>query len=385
MSLDPEKGQSMRGPVSRPTYDWKPQSTFAPSSQVQIMRTAPPAHPPSTILQGSAPRPFLLGSSLFQPHKKPGRMDSYTRLLTPEPLSHSHSPLRSLNDSEILVRTTVVQTPMVPASALAAELSLPPRARQRHTDTAPLQLLPTADPSQNGLTPYSPSRHFRISGALSPIQESPSVPPSAAPFQEVTLHSPAVSRLPSIDGVSPLVNLYFSRTSTESDLPALPAPAIPRDSSVVLPITGHVPAARSVPAALSVGSQAVTPCEGVISPPEAALAIGGGYGRRPFAAIPESPPAHVVSPADLTDPSQYSDSEDETPPLVRQKPQPSPLLAILQPTQPLRFSRVNARPSPSSEQRLWDPPRTFLDRSAPRALPIPPSVPRRPSIYSQPS
>jgi hypothetical protein len=389
MSLDPEKGQSMRGPVSRPTYDWKPQSTFAPSSQVQMMRTAPPAHPPSTILQGSASRPFLLGSSLFQPRKKPGRTDSSTRLLTPEPLSHSHSPSRSLNDSEILVRTTVVQTPMVPASALDAELSLPPRAIRRHTDTGPLQLLPTTDPSQNGLTHYSPPRHSRISGRLSPIQESPSIPRSSAPFQEVTLHSPAVNRPPSIDGISPLVRFYFSRTSTESlDLPPLPALAIPRDSSVVLPITGYVPAARSVPAALSVGSRAVTPCEGVVSPPEAALSIGAvgrGYGRRPFAAIPESPPAHVVSPADSTDPSQYSDSEGESPPLTRQKPRPPPLLPVLQPTQPLRFSRGSARPSPSSEHRLWDPPHTFLDRFAPRALPIPPSVPRSSNTYSQPS
>jgi hypothetical protein len=151
----------------------------------------------------------------------------------------------------------------------------------------------------------------------------------------------------------------------------------------------YVSPARSVSAALSVGSQAVTHREGVISPPEAALsigAVGGGYGRRQFsAASPDSPPALVVSPANSTDQSQYSGTEGESPPLTRQKPRPPPLLPVLQPTQPLRFSRGSARPSPSSEHRLWDPPHTFLDRFAPRALPIPPSVPRSSNTYSQPS
>lgn len=382
VSSDPEKGQSKRGPVSRPTYDWNPQSTFAPPSQAQITRTAPPAHPPSTILQRSAPRTLFLGRSLFQPRKNTGSMDSSTRLLTPEPLSRSHSPSLSLNGSEISVVTTVVQKPVVPASVLDAEPSPPRPVIQRHTETGPLQLL-TADPPQNGFVPYSPPRHSRIYSSLSPIPGSPSIPQSAAPFQEITLHSPAVNRPPTTDGIGSLVNLYFSRKSTESlDLPPFPSTAVPRDSSVSLPFTGYVPPARRVPAATSVGSPAVIPHEGVVSPPEAALSVGGGYGRRPPVATPNSQPAPVISPVDSTEPSQYSDSEAESPPPAPQRPQPPPLLPVLQPTQPLRFSRV---PGTSSEHRFLDPPRTS---SVQRALPIPPSQlggQRSPSVYSQAS
>ena len=382
VSSDPEKGQSKRGPVSRPTYDWNPQSTFAPPSPAQIMRTAPPAHPPSTILQGSVPRTPFLGRSLFQLRKKTGSMDSSTRLLTPEPLSRSHSPSPSLSGSEVSVVTTVLQKPMVPASVLDAKPPLPPPVIQRHTETGPLQLL-TADPPQNGFTPYSPPRLSRIYGGLSPIPGSPSIPQSATQFQDVTLHSPAVSRPPTTDGIGALVSLYFSRKSTESlDLPPLPSPAIPHDSSVVLPFTGYVPPARRVSAATSVGSQVVVPHEGAVSPPEAALSVGGGYGRRPPVATSNSRPALVVSPVGSTDPSQYSDSEAESPPPAPQRPQPPPPLPVLQPTRPLRFGRV---PGTSSEYRLLDPPRTS---SVPRALPIPPSQPsglRSPSVYSQAS
>jgi hypothetical protein len=393
LSSDPEKGQSKQGPVSRPTYKWDPKSTFAPPSQAQIMRTAPPAHPPSTILQGLAPRPLFLARSLFQPRKKTGSTDSSTRLLTSEPLSRSHSPSVSFDGSEISVATTIVEKPMVPASVLGLELSLPPLAIQRHPESGPLQL--TTDSPQNGLTPYSPPpRHSRISSGLSPVPGSPSVPQSAAPFQEITLHSPAVNRNrpPTTSGISSLVDLYFSRKSTESlYLPPLPAPAVPHDSSVVSP---YVSPARGVSAALSAGSHAVTHHEGVISPPEPALslgAFGGGYGHREFsAASPDSPSVPVVSPANSTDPSQYSGTETGSPPPAPHEPLPSsPPLPILQPTQPLRFSKVawvNARTSTSSGRRLLDPLRTPPDRPVLRALPVPPSVAggqRSPIVYSQ--
>ncbi len=395
---DSEKGRSERGPVSRPTYDWKPQSTFVPPPQAQIMRTAPPAHPPSTILQVSAPRPLTLGRPLFQPHKRTGSSGSAARLLTPEPLSRSQSPSPSLDGSEMSVATTIVQKPIMPASVLDAELSLPPSAIRKHTETGPLLQLPIVDLPQNsstGLTPYSLSRPSRFSSSLSPIPGSPAVPQSAAPFLEVTLHSPALSRSATTDSVGSVVSMYFSRKSTESsDLPPFPAPAVPRDSSVGLPLSDYVPPARRVPAALSVGSQEVTR-EGVISPPKA-TAVGGRYGRmRSSAAIPDSPPVHV-SPVDSTDASHYSDTEAGTPPPAPQEPHPPPpmLPVLLQPTQPLRFSRgatVNARPGTTSERRLLDP--QSLDRSVSRALPNPPSRPppsrpggqRNPITYSHAS
>ncbi|KAF8274763.1 hypothetical protein EI94DRAFT_479978 [Lactarius quietus] len=397
VSSDPEKGKSKRAPISRPTYDWNPQSTFAPPSQAQMKRTAPPAHPPSTMLQVSDPRPLFLGRSLFQPRKMTRSTDSTTHLLTPEPLSRSHSPSLSLDGSQILVTTTVVQKPPVPPSVLDVELSFPPSAIQKHTETGPLQLV-TADHPQNVLTSYSPPRHSRISSGLSPIPESSSIPQSAASFQEVTLHSPTANRPPTTDGIGSFLSFYLSRRSPESlDPPPLPDPAVPRGSSAGLHLTGYVPPARRVPAASSVGAHAVTLHDGVISPPQAALsidAVGSGYGRRRSSTVTsDSPPAPTVSPADSTDRSQYSDTEDEIPPPAPLKPLPSPLpsLPALQPTQPLRFSRVamvNARPSTSSEHRSLDSPWTPLGRRVPRALPKPPSQlggQRSPSIYSQAS
>lgn len=266
---DSEKGRSKLGPISRPTYDWKPQA----SPQAQFTRTAPPARPPSTILQESAPRPLSFGRLLFRPHKKSG--SSSTRLLTPELLSRNHSPSSSLNGSKI--------------------------------------------------------------------------------------------------------------SATESDLPPFPAPAVPRDSPVDSTLSDYV---RRVPAPSSVGSQAVIPREGVVSPPEVALSIGAaaarGYGSmRQLPSIPDSPPAPVVSPGDSTDASHYSDTESWTP----QEPEPSLVLPVLQPTRPLRFSRgtkLNAGP----ERHLLDPPqssRISLDPSMPRALPTLPSRPgrqRSSSVYS---
>lgn len=381
LSSDSEKGQPKRGPISRPTYIWDPQYTFAPPSQPQMMRTAPPAHPPSTILQGSAPRPLFLAGSLFQPGRKTGSTYSSTRPLTSESLSRSPSPSVSLSGSEISVATTIVEKPMVPASVLDAELSLPPLAMQRHPESGSLQLL-TADSLWNGLTPYSPPRHSRISNA---IPGSPSIPQSAAPFQEVTLHSPAVNKPPTSEGgISSLVNLYFSRKYTESfDRPPRPAPAVPHDSPVVLPPTSCVSAGRSVSAALSVGAQVVTHHEGVISPPEPALslgAVGGGYGPPQFSFSAASP---VVSPVNSTNPSQYSSTEAGSPPPELQEPLPPPPLPVLRPTQPLRFSKVAMTPS---EHRLLDPLRTSLDRPVLRALPLPPTVAGgrgSPSVYSQ--
>ena len=183
------------------------------------MRTAPPAHPPSTILQGSAPRPLFLAGSLFQPGKKAGSTYSSTRPLTSESLSRSSSPSVSLNGSEISVTTTIVEKPMVPASLLDAELSLPPLAMQRHPESGPLQLL-TADSPQNGLTHYSPPRHSRISNA---IPRSPSIPQSTAPFQEVTLHSPAVNNPLPVKEALALSSTCISLENPPSRLIARPA------------------------------------------------------------------------------------------------------------------------------------------------------------------
>ncbi|KAH8991348.1 hypothetical protein EDB86DRAFT_1622339 [Lactarius hatsudake] len=220
-------------------------------------------------------------------------------------------------------------------SVLDAELPLLPSAIRKPTETGPQLLLHTTDlPPQNnstGLTPYSPPRHSRISGGLSPIPGSPSIPQSAAPFLEVTLHSPAtLKRTPTNDSVGSVVSLYFSQKSTESDLPPFPIPAVPRDSSIGLALSDYVPPTRRVPTALAAG--AIPRGEGVISPPKLSLsAVGGGYGRvRPSPVIPDSPPAHSPSPVDSTDTSQYSDTEAGTP----HEPQPSPMLPVLlQPTQ----------------------------------------------------
>ena len=386
LSSDPEKRQSTQGPVSRPTYTWDPQSTFAPPSQAQMMRTAPPARPHGTVLQGSAPRPLVLAGSLFQPGKKADNTYLSTRLLASESSRFSSSSV-SLSGSETSAATTIVEKPMVHASVLDPEPSLPPLAIHRHPESGPLQLL-AVDSPQNGLMPYSPPRHSRT------IPATPFIPQSAAPFQEVTLHSPVVNRSPTTEGgISSLVNFYFSRKSTESfDPPPLPAPAVPHDSPIVLPPTSYVSPGRSVSAALSVGAQAATPHKGVISPPEPALyvgAVGGGYGPRQIsisAAGPNSSPAHVVSPVNSTDPSQYSGTEVGSPPPALQEPLPlpPPPLPVLKVTQPLRFSKVAMS---SSEHRSLDPlSRTSLDRPVLRALPLPPSVAGGrigPSVYSQ--
>jgi hypothetical protein len=372
---DFEKGQSKRGPVSRPKYYWKPQSTSTP--QAQSTRTAPPARPPSTILQESVPRPLSFGRLLVQPHKRVGNTTSSTRLLTPELLSRNYSSSPNLNGSEISVATTVVQKPV-----LDAELSLPPSAIRKHTETGPpLQLLMADPPPQNGstgLTPYSHPGRSPFSGGLSPILVG-SAPQSAASFLEVTLHSPAVNSSPTTVG-GPLISMYVSRKSTESsDLPPFPAPAVPRDSPVGSILSEYLPPVRRVPAASSIGSQAVIPREGVVSPPKAALSIAGRNGR--MRSSPDSPFAPVVSPVDSTDASHYSDTESSTHPTTPQEPEPSLIPPFLPPTQPLRFSR--AGPGTTSERRLLDPPqssRIYLDRSVPRALPIPPQ--RSPSVYS---
>ena len=384
---DLEKGRSERGSVSRPTYDWKPQSTFAPPFQGKATRTAPPAHPPSTMLQGSASRPFSLGRSLFQPHKKTGSSDSSTRLLTRSPPSRSNSPSPSLKGSEISVTTIPVQQPIVPTSVFGA---FPHMARRKPTETGSQLQLPTGA----GLTPYPPSKHPRTPRGLSPIPGTPVNPPSSAPFLEVTLHSPAsANSSPTTDDFASFISMYFSHKSTElSDLPVFPDPAVPRHGSIVS-LHNNVPPARPV----LVHPPTVVP-QGAISRPKAALsisAVGAGYGHTGSpSAIPDSPPARVISPADSTDASRYSGtiSEAGTLSITPREPQPRPI-SVFQPTQPLRPDKaptVNAWISNASERRLLDAPRwsrtSSMNRAMPRALPIPPNRPsgwRSPSIYSQ--
>ncbi|KAI0297248.1 hypothetical protein B0F90DRAFT_917031 [Multifurca ochricompacta] len=130
VTSDTEKGDSEKRNVSRPTYDWKPQSTFAPSSQGPVMKTAPPARPPGSILQEYVPQSSSLRESLRQSHKKTGSVGSFTRLLTPEPLSRAHSPSGSI-DSHLSVLTALNPQPIVPASVLDAGL-LPPLKRSRN-------------------------------------------------------------------------------------------------------------------------------------------------------------------------------------------------------------------------------------------------------------
>ncbi|KAI0292138.1 hypothetical protein BC826DRAFT_453406 [Russula brevipes] len=67
MSTDSEKGRSERGTISRPIYDWKPESKFAPATGPV---TAPPAPPPFSITEESVIHPATLAKSLFQTHKK---------------------------------------------------------------------------------------------------------------------------------------------------------------------------------------------------------------------------------------------------------------------------------------------------------------------------
>lgn len=372
---DSEKGRSTRGLISRPKYDWNPQSTFASPPQAQSTKTAPPARPPGTVLQKPTSRPTSFGRALFKSHKKSGSTSSTTRLLTPEPLSRNHSPSPSLDGSEISVATTVVRKPVMRASVLDAELPLPLAAMRKPTETAD-------PPSQNGsagLTPHSYLGRSRISSGLTPIAVGYPSPQTAAPFLEVTLHSPAVNSYPTNDDGG-LISMYISRKSAESwDLPPFPAPAVPRDSPLGSILSDHVPLEQRLPAASSVGPQAFIPRGGVVSPPKAALVIGsatGGYGHIQSSAPTHLPPAPVVSPESSVT-SHYSDTDSWTS-RAPQEPESSFMFPVLGPVKPLRLSKTpRMLPSPrtETERRLLDPPsssRVYPDRTVPRALPVPP-------------
>src|SRR5712672_2134888 len=126
------------------------------------MKSAPPARPPSSILQESASRPSSLAKSLFQTHKKTGSGSS--RLLTPEPSSRSYSPTPSLERPASLYSAPVTRNIVSPPpSILEDEPAVPPEAVQK-PEQASLQpsLLSLNSPSRRdssvsivstGLTP----------------------------------------------------------------------------------------------------------------------------------------------------------------------------------------------------------------------------------------
>ncbi|KAI0261517.1 hypothetical protein BC834DRAFT_467041 [Gloeopeniophorella convolvens] len=416
VSTDLEKGRSNHGSISRPAYDWTPQASFAPRTQGPVSRTAPPAHPPNSIPQGqgfgSGSRLSSLRRSPFQGHRKSSAStDSSSRLLTPEPSSRGHSPSPSLNS---LDSVSTIGRPIAPASVLdAAELSAPPQAIQKSMQTVPQLHLLTAQASPigpTGLTPSPRRKRAPLSTNLSPIPGSPAVPlsaapPSAAPFHEVTLNTPAPQPSPTSDGVSSLISMYFSRKSASSaELPPFPTNAGSRDSTLDFTSTS----------ASEVESLSAFPAVPVLTPPEAALrplkatvsvgAVGGARG--PMATpppLPTPPPAPQALPSPglsasspsyyTTDASDYSESEAGSPPPLPSFPRAP---TALQPTQPLRLSKVgppmDAKPStglgpgvvgddavgaalerPPSRQ-LPERPRPGIERPASRALPVPPDA-----------
>ncbi|KAH9974823.1 hypothetical protein BJV74DRAFT_183974 [Russula compacta] len=358
-SNDSEKGRSERGTISRPTYDWKPQSTFSSTTQEPAMKTVPPAYPPG-FLQNSAPS--SLPKSLFQAHKKSGSANSSTSLLKTERSSRSRSSSLSLNRSESSSSTSSVRKPIAPASVLDAELAVPPEAIQKPTQTPQLRLLtidlpPQLDLNSPGLAPSPRGKRSRISRDLNPVSGSPpiAVAPQSAPFLEVTLHSPLAS--PLTDGVGSLISMYISRNSTMSvELPPFPVPAVQRDSPVDAPsnIQPSGPSTTRLPTTSALDFPVIVPPEGVGFPLKAAVSIGAVGGRKPHvhppAAHPELPPV-PASPAESSDASQYSDSETSTAPAPQARP-------TLQPTQPLRLIRTTSENSHvhSRERQLSDRP-----------------------------
>lgn len=353
MSTDSEKGRSERGTISRPMYDWKPQSRFAP---VTGSVTAPPP-PPCSIAEESVSHPASLAKSLFQTHKKAGSANSSTGLLTTEsPLrSHSPSPNPGLSPTAVLV-----QEPIASPSVLDAELDVPPEAAQKHTQTIPQPNLPTLDipllpdSSSTGLTPSPRGKRSRISRDPNLISGSPTSLASSLstpPFLEVTLHSPLSS--PTGDGVGSLISMYLSHDSpTSVELPPFPAAAVQRDSAIGVPLSS-----LPLKAAVSIG------------------AVGGGRKGRappppPIPPHPKLPSASLKSFDESTDASHYSDSDPGTP----------PVLPPLPPTQPLRLSRMKSMDAQSRASRS-------SERPAFRALPMPPGrrVLRNPSVQSSAS
>lgn len=301
------------------------------------MKTAPPAYPPD-FLQSSV---SSLPKSLFHAHKKSGSANSSTSLLKTEQSSHSRSPSLSLNRSESSSSTSSVRKSIPPASVLDAELAVPPEAIQKPTLAPQLKLLtidlpPQLDLNSPGLAPSPRGKRSRVSRDLNPIPGSPpiAVAPPSAPFLEVTLHSPLAS--PVTDGLGSLISMYISRHSAMSvELPPFPVPAVQRDSPVDAP-SNIQPFGFPLKAAVSIG------------------AVGGRkLHAHPPAAHPELPPVPLVSPAESSDASQYSDSETST-----AVPPPAQVRPKLQPTQPLRLIRTPSENSyaHSREQQLSDRP-----------------------------
>jgi len=355
ISTDSEKGRLERCKVSRPKYHWTP-ATFSCLTKEPVAKRAPPAHPPDSI-RGSVSRPSFLAKSLFQSHKKNGSSNSSTGLLRSEPLARSHSPSPSLERPSLLL----VQTPIAPTSVLNAEVDLPPQAIQKHSQTIPQLNISNSDlhprPDSIGLTPSPRSKRSRVSRDLSTTSES-TTPSSPAPFLEVTLHSPHTTLTG--DGVGSLISMYLSRNSSTFELPPFPAPVVQSDSSVDdLPV--------------------IVPHESVGFPLKAAVSIGAVGGKKRHlpssASHPELPPVPIASPADSTDPSQYSDSEAGSPP----PPLPSQVRPTLRPTQPLRLSRttsVNKQTSTSRDRQSTEQSHVPRKLTVSRALP---PVPGRPA------
>ncbi|KAI0249166.1 hypothetical protein BJV78DRAFT_1229805 [Lactifluus subvellereus] len=379
---DTEKGRMERGTVSRPADDWKPQSTFAPPTQDQAMRTASQAHPPITILHGLVPSRSSSKKSL---HKKADSATSTTRLLTPpdsESPSPCHSPTPSLGTSELSVSPALI--PKSIASVSDAELALPPQALQKVTHTNPqLHLLtPSSQSNSNvtGLTPCPRVKRSRVSSDLGPIPGSPATitaPQTTLPVVEAAPRSPAASVSPTDADVGSVVNLYFSDAFASSvDSPLSPAPAIPTNGSADLPIsilesTVHVSPTTPLPATSSIDHSLVVPPEGATRPLKAYVSVGAvGGGRRPT-----DPDTHLVSPADSRDASQYSDSEASPP------SQPPYVIPPLQPTQPLRLSRstsISAQAGAEMDRQTFEQPRVprpVHHRQTPRSLPTLPGLP----------
>jgi len=362
ISTDLEKGRLEQWTGSRPKYHWTPPATSSRPIKEPVAKTAPPALPPDSI-RGTISRPSSLAKFLFQSHKKTGSANSSTGLLRSESLSRSPPPSPSFERPSSLL----VQKPIAPTSILNAEVDVPPQAIQKHSQTVPrlrvdipksdLLPRPESKSGSTGLTPSPRLKRSRVSRDLTTPTTS-LVPSSPAPFLEVTLHSPRTTVTG--DGVGSLISMYLSRNSSTVELPPFPAAVVQRDSPVDdLPLTGpHESAGFSLKAAVSIG------------------AVGGKkIHLHSSASHPELPPMPLASPADTTDPSQYSDSEAGSPP---PPPLSSQVRPTLQPTQPLRLNRTTSVKvqAPTSRDRQSTE-QSHDPRKLPvfRALPTPPGQP----------
>jgi hypothetical protein len=360
VSMDSEKGRSERIAISRPMYDWKPQSTFTSKIQESVTKPAPPRRSADTILQASRSRVYSLAKSLFRPHKKTRSTTSFTHLLAP---SRSHSPTSSFGRLESLSSDSMVGGPIPPAPVSDTELAVPPKAIQKNTLPAlPLNHLSIHLPHQHPSSPTSLSppprgKRSRISRDLSSVPGSPTMP--VVPFLEVTLCSPTTSLTG--EGVGSLINMYISRYPTMSaELPPFPDTAGHRDSSVSLPLSSSEPPAspaNHLPAPSTVDLPVAVPSEGIGLHLKAAVSVGAVGGRPTHAHSaprPELPSAHATSPADSIDASRYSDSEGDA----------SPSLEV----GAVRKTSASAQSRAPREVRS-----SVQGRPVIRALPLPPS------------